>query len=443
MAQIPIFPISILFFCFITFFQASSASSKPTGLSMKLIRRDLLFPGNLTTFQRIRRLVQLSVRAQNFVSFSSLNQSEGNVLVHLPLRRVPKDLAYVVEFKIGNKPQTVKLLMDTGSSLIWTQCAPCIKCYQQKTSLYKPRISMTYRKLPCSHPLCQGGNSPFRCHNNECVNDIRYGDLSQPTTPRTKGVASFETFHIPVDSSHTRVINDMIFGCSNDNSDTSFENSQISGILGLSRGPDGLTSQLAKRGIIQNRFSYCLVPFHDELKRPSILRFGDDIPRPMNHYYVELLDISVGLQKMGFESIRGSLIDSGALVSRIDENTVRRNAYQEVIEAFKAYYDKKNIRRKVGQVAEKFEVCYYNKAGFRDFATMTLHFKGSDYLIDGKYMHYFSDEKKGEGYFCVAVSKSSKTTLGAWQQQNMRTIYDMNGSRLQWATETCANDHSP
>ncbi|MBA0676167.1 hypothetical protein Goari_017670, partial [Gossypium aridum] len=258
-----------------------------------------------------------------------------------------------------------------------------------------------------------GENSPFRCHNNECFYDIRYGDLSQPTTPRTKGVASFKTFHIHVDSSHTRMINDMIFECSNDNSDTGFENSQISRILGLSRRPDGLTSQLAKRGIIQNRFSYCLVPFHDELKRPSILRFRDNIPRPVknlrstpflnidrNHYYVELKD-----------GLGGSLIDSGTLISRIDENTVRRNAYQEV--------------------------------GFRDFTTMTLHFKCGDYLIDGKYMHYFSDEKKGEGYFCVALYKSSKTILEAWQQQNMRIIYDMNGGRLQWVTETCANDHSP
>ncbi|MBA0550164.1 hypothetical protein Golob_021133 [Gossypium lobatum] len=104
------------------------------------------------------------------------------------------------------------------------------------------------------------------------------------------------------------MINDMIFGCSNDNSDTGFENSQISRILGLSRRLDGLTSQLAKRGIIQNRFSYYLVPFHDELERPSIPRFRDNIPRPVenlrstpfvnidrNLYYVELLDISVGL----------------------------------------------------------------------------------------------------------------------------------------------------
>ncbi|MBA0550155.1 hypothetical protein Golob_021125 [Gossypium lobatum] len=116
----------------------------------------------------------------------------------------------------------------------------------------------------------------------------------------------------------------MIFGCSNDNPNIDFANGQISGILGLSRGPDGLASQLAKRGIIENRFSYCLVPFHDVLRQPSILRFGDHIPLPVgnlqytdfilypgrNHYYVELQD-----------GLGGSLIDSGTVVSTIDENT--------------------------------------------------------------------------------------------------------------------------
>ncbi|MBA0759268.1 hypothetical protein Gotri_022181 [Gossypium trilobum] len=468
MARIPVFTIAILLF-FIASFQASSATSKPTGLSMKLIRRDLLFPGNLTTFQRIRRLVQLSVRAQNFDSFPSLNQSEDNVLVRLPIGRVPESYAYVVEFKIGSQFHPVKLLMDTGSSLIWTQCEPCIQCYPQKVPIYDSRTSTSYSKLPCTHELCQGENNRFRCYNNECVYNIQYGATSRRNSPRTKGVASFEAFQFPVDTVHTTVINDMIFGCSNDNPNIDFANGQISGILGLSRGPDGLASQLAKRGIIENRFSYCLVPFHDVLRQPTILRFGDHIPLPVgnlqytdfilypgrNHYYVELLDISVGFQKKGFESIPGmfelrqdgsggSLIDSGTVVSTIDENTIGRNAYKEVMAEFQAYYDKKNFRRKVGQVEEKFELCYYNKAGFRDFVTMTLHFEGGDYFIDGKYMHYFADEEEeGEGYFCVALFKSSKTILGAWQQQNMRIIYDMNGGGFQWITEICANDHFP
>ncbi|TYH87007.1 hypothetical protein ES332_D01G084800v1 [Gossypium tomentosum] len=435
MARIPVFTIAILLF-FIASFQASSATSKPTGLSMKLIRRDLLFPGNLTTFQRIRRLVQLSVRAQNFDFFPSRNQSEDNVLVRLPIGRVPESYAYVVEFKIGSQFHPVKLLMVTGSSLIWTQCEPCIQCYPQKVPIYDSRTSTSYSKLPCTHELCQGENNRFRCYNNECVYNIQYGATSRRNSPRTK------------------VINDMIFGCSNDNPNIDFANGQISGILGLSRGPDGLASQLAKRGIIENRFSYCLVPFHDVLKQSTILRFGDYIPLPVgnlqytdfilypgrNHYYVELLDISVGFQKKGFQSIPGmfelrqdglggSLIDSGTVLST-DENTIGRNAYKEVMAEFQAYYDKKNFRRKVGQVEEKFELCYYNKAGFRDF-------------MENICTTSPTRKRKGKGIFMWHCLNHQKTILGAWQQQNMRIIYDMNGGGFQWITETCANNHFP
>lgn len=54
-------------------------------------------------------------------------------------------------------------------------------------------------------------------------------------------------------------------------------------------------------------------------------------------------------------------------------------------------------------MVENFELCYVNKPGFRAFATMTLHFEGGDYIIDGKYMHYFADE---DGHFCVALFKT-------------------------------------
>jgi len=34
------------------------------------------------------------------------------------------DLEYVVDLAIGTPPQPVSALLDTGSDLIWTQCAP-------------------------------------------------------------------------------------------------------------------------------------------------------------------------------------------------------------------------------------------------------------------------------------------------------------------------------
>ncbi|MBA0638566.1 hypothetical protein Godav_021869 [Gossypium davidsonii] len=138
-------------------------------------------------------------------SLKLLNQSEDKVQPHLPIGRVPKTFAYVVELKIESQCHAVKLLVDTGSSLIWTQC-----------------------------------------HSNECVYCTRYGAWSRPNSLRTKSVASFKAFQFPIDTVHTTMINDMIFRCFNDNLNIDFTNGQISRILGLSRGPDGLASQLAK-----------------------------------------------------------------------------------------------------------------------------------------------------------------------------------------------------
>ncbi|MBA0733760.1 hypothetical protein Gogos_017740 [Gossypium gossypioides] len=98
---------------------------------------------------------------------------------------------------------------------------------------------MSYSKLPCTHELCQGENSWFRCHNNECVYCTRYGARSWPNSLRTKGVASFEAFQFPIDTVHTTMINDMIFRHSNDNLNIDFANGQISRILGLSRDQMG------------------------------------------------------------------------------------------------------------------------------------------------------------------------------------------------------------
>ncbi|XP_022717681.1 aspartic proteinase nepenthesin-2-like [Durio zibethinus] len=460
MAGIPLFPKAIPFLFFIALFQVSFATSKRTGLSMRLIRTDSLYPGNFTGAERIKRLIQLSeARAHYLDSDLSPNKSADLDNVHLPIGRVPETYLYVVEIKIGSQLHPVKLLMDTGSGLIWTQCKPCVKCFRQKVPIYDSRASTSYHKLPCTHELCQGDNRRYRCYHNKCLYNIRYGVDSRSNSPRTRGIASFESFQFPVDNVQTRIIEDMIFGCSFDNQNFDFSNGQVSGILGLSLAPDALASQLARKGIILNRFSYCLVPFDDELVRPSVLRFGDDIPQPVGnlqtteflvnaghyHYHMELLDISVGWHRLGFQlqpdifrvrqdGTGGCLIDSGFLISTIDQNTTGRNAYKEVMAVFKAYYDSRNFQR-MGKVIESLNLCYRSKPGFQDYLTMTLHFNGADYHIDGKYMHYFSEE----GYFCVALNPSSKTILGSWQQQNMRIIYNMNVGGLQWVTETCAN----
>ncbi|XP_022753631.1 aspartic proteinase nepenthesin-1-like [Durio zibethinus] len=345
--------------------------------------------------------------------------------------------------------------MDTGGGLIWTQCQPCKRCFPQNLEIYDPRASATYVRLPCSHPLCNGDGRLYDCINGECVYDAQYGGGAT-----TKGVASLESFQFYISNAHTQTFNNVIFGCSNDNSDFSFQQRDVSGIFGLSLSPDSMASQSSS--LIHRRFSYCLVPFRDAMPHPVILRFGEDIPQlppgqvqttlfvyssPRRYYFffLELLDISVANHRLGFhpdtfrtrpDGLGGCYIDSGALLSQIDVNTVGVNAYEAVMTVFAAYYGSRNLKRTTGPGG--FELCYETPANYHDFAAITFHFNGADYSVYGENGHFIDP---ANGFFCVGILRGGGgTVLGAWHQQNKRIIYDGGIGGLQFADEQCVND---
>ncbi|KAJ4726115.1 putative Aspartic proteinase nepenthesin-1 [Melia azedarach] len=213
---------------------------------------------------------------------------------------------------------------------------------------------------------------------------------------------------------------------------------------------------------IDKRFSYCLVPFTDAMMAPSFVKFGSDIPPPSESvqttrfvtpagsflYYLNLTDISVGSQRLRFASgtfrIRpnsqgGCIIDSGVVIPKI-EQTVGCNAYRAVMGAFQSYYDSLKLER-IGRVPEGLQLCYKNPLGFNNFATMTYHFEGPTYEIEGKFVNLFNTE---QGYFCVALQPGNgRTILGAWHQQNRRLIYDGRINALQFYADICSNDTPP
>jgi hypothetical protein len=84
--------------------------------------------------------------------------------------------AYHVSLFIGTPPLTFPAILDTGSDLVWTQCAPCTECFAQATPLYDPASSSTFSRLPpCASPLCRSLPSPFRaCNASGCAYDYRY-----------------------------------------------------------------------------------------------------------------------------------------------------------------------------------------------------------------------------------------------------------------------------
>ncbi|KAL5548280.1 hypothetical protein UlMin_003511 [Ulmus minor] len=420
---------------------------KPSGFSLKLIPRHSsespFFPGKLSEKKRIQTMVEFSKSRANHIASSSSSSSgeEETTTTTMNLQLQKHGIFYTVHVYIGTPKTKQTLLMDTGSGLVWTRCKPCSNCFNQTDQIFNPNTSTTYKKLPCHHPLCR---NRYRCVGGECVYSQRYAGGSS-----TKGVISSDNLLFPLKNGSFKLVKDVIFGCSNDNQNL------FSGILGLSSSPESLASQLGKRNPSNKRFSYCL-PSHDT-PVSTVLRFGKDILNPhpnphktqfltqnrtTHHYYLNLTDISVSGHRLNFEpgtfSIKndgsgGCVIDSGSVSSYLDEKP-----YRAVIKEFEKFYRRFGFER-LRNLSLGLEVCYREKLEFvGDYAGLTFHFDSADLVVEPEYVYVFN---RRERYFCVALlSFNGKTIIGAWQQQNMRFIYDLNLGELNFAKDDCSKD---
>ena len=58
-------------------------------------------------------------------------------------------IEYVMKLYLGTPEKKFILVMDTGSDLVWVQCQPCIRCYDQTGPLFDPSTSNSYSPVPC------------------------------------------------------------------------------------------------------------------------------------------------------------------------------------------------------------------------------------------------------------------------------------------------------
>lgn len=152
---------------------------------------------------------------------------------------------YLARMAIGTPPRPVALTLDTGSDLVWTQCAPCRDCFDQgRIPLLDPASSSTYAALPCAAPQCRA--LPFtscRGGNGSCAYVYHYGDKSV-----TVGNLATDLFTLGEDTNNAG--RRLTFGCGHINKGV-FQSNET-GIAGFGRGRWSLPSQLNVTS-----FSYC------------------------------------------------------------------------------------------------------------------------------------------------------------------------------------------
>ncbi|XP_038995981.1 aspartic proteinase nepenthesin-2-like [Hibiscus syriacus] len=155
---------------------------------------------NLTVEERTERWIHVSNARANYLNLiSSSDTSKLPDNIRIPLLR--ENLWYAAEFTIGSQGHRVKLLMDTGGGLIWTQCQPCQNCFPQRLPVYDPRLSNTYATLPCEHRLCKTPGKDLACIDGVCRYTVNYGGGTS-----TKGVLSTESFHFLIDKTNNGIL---------------------------------------------------------------------------------------------------------------------------------------------------------------------------------------------------------------------------------------------
>ncbi|KAL6657922.1 hypothetical protein ACP70R_005702 [Stipagrostis hirtigluma subsp. patula] len=349
--------------------------------------------------------------------------------------------AYHVSLSIGTPPLTFPAILDTGSDLTWTQCAPCTACFAQPTPLFDPAASSTFSKLPCASPACQALPAAFRaCNATGCVYDYRYavgftaGYLAADTL--ALGGASFPG---------------VTFGCSTANGGAM---DGASGIAGLGRGALSLVSQL---GV--GRFSYCLRSDADAGASPIL--FGslanvtgekvqstplvrNPVAPHATYYYVNLTGVTVGATDLpvtsttfGFTAAGGGgvIVDSGTTFTYLAEA-----GYAMLKEAFLS--QTAGSMTTVDGAPFDFDLCFSAGGGATDdvpVPRLVLRFAGGAELAVPRKSYFDAVDEQG-GVACLLVLPTrGVSVIGNVLQMDLHVLYDPDGGTLSFAPADCAS----
>lgn len=359
---------------------------------------------------------------------------------------------YLVHLAVGTPPRPVALTLDTGSDLVWTQCAPCRDCFAQGLPLLDPAASSSYAPLPCDGDCralpftsCGGGGGE---KNGSCVYAYRYGDKSI-----TVGQLAAEEIAFGHEELSTR--RRITFGCGHFNRGVFQANE--TGIAGFGRGRLSLPSQLNVTS-----FSYCFTSMFDS-SQSSFVTLGGGAPLLRSHaahlvgevqstplltdpshpslYFLSLKAISVGSTRVAMLEPRhrsSTIIDSGASITTLPEDV-----YEAVKAAFAAQVGLPMIAAEEGSMLA-LDLCFALPVTAALFwrwrrpavPRLTLHLEGADWELPRE-SYVFEDYAARVMCVVLDAAPGDQTVIGNFQQQNTHVAYDLRNNLLSFAPARC------
>ncbi|CAF2057610.1 hypothetical protein Bca4012_099152 [Brassica carinata] len=374
--------------------------------------------------------------------------------LHLPLAgdsRADSIGLYYTKIKLGSPPKDYHVQVDTGSDILWVNCAPCPKCPVKTDlniplSLYDSKASSTSKKVGCEDDFCSFVSQPDACEPMKtCSYHVVYGDGSASDGEFVKDNITLD--QVTGDLRTAPLAQEVVFGCgSNQSGQLGKTDSAVDGIMGFGQANTSIISQLAAARNKKRIFSHCLDNVNGggifavgEVESP-LVKFTPLVPNQV-HYNVILKGIDVDGEPVAlppsiaiFGGNGGTIIDSGTTLAYLPENL-----YTSLLQKITARQPVK-----LHTVQETFACFSFTLNTDKAFPVVNLHFE--DNLKMSVYPHDYLFSLRKDLY-CFGWQSGGLTNqdgsdgilLGDLVLSNKLVVYDLDNEVVGWAEHNCSS----
>ncbi|XVE90617.1 hypothetical protein DITRI_Ditri20bG0092100 [Diplodiscus trichospermus] len=241
---------------------------------------------------------------------------------------------YFAKIGLGTPSKDYYVQVDTGSDILWVNCAGCDKCPRKsdlgiELTLYDPERSSTSSLVYCDQDFCTStydGPLPGCKSNLQCQYNVVYGDGSSTSGYFVKDAIEVQQVTGNLQTASTN--GTVVFGCgAKQSGELGSSGEALDGILGFGQANSSMISQLAAAGKVKRMFAHCL----DNIDGGGIFAIGEVVSPKVNttpmvpnqtHYNIVMKGVEVGgallvLPSDVFDSgdQKGTIVDSGTTLA--------------------------------------------------------------------------------------------------------------------------------
>ncbi|KAH0685827.1 hypothetical protein KY285_016385 [Solanum tuberosum] len=361
---------------------------------------------------------------------------------------------YFTKLSIGTPSKDYHVQVDTGSDLLWLNCAGCDKCPTTsklgiEMAQYNLQASTSGKSVTCDQDVCA---TMFEATSSDCKVGkpceymVTYGDGS--TTGGYFVKDNIYLDQVSGDNKTSPLQGNVAFGCSSKQSgDLGTSTNAVDGIIGFGEANTSVISQLAAAGTVKRVFSHCL----DGVSGGGIFSIGQVVEPKVNstpllpnrpHYTVSLKDIEVDGEVLNIPTSIFELKSSKTAV--IDSGTTLVYLPSKVYNALMNKLMAKQPQLQTHHHEESFECFTYSGNVDDGFPAVSFKFIGNLTLTAYPHDYLF---KLHDDDWCIGWQEGMKGKdgdelylLGDLVLSNKLVLYDLEKKTLGWTQYDCSSN---